>query len=445
MNKVLTDPKHYNEIAKAIRAKGVEGSWTPAEMPAAIASIQGGGGSSGGDADIKLYNSAEEAYQDLRPAHWMKMVEVEWVKENTSFIEDNSVFSWVIMLVRANNNTAATQYYIPGTFSNQYIYHKIVNGNTKEIIDEGNSSASGGGNVYVSLKNLVLNPVDNMYEGIVCIAYKSSSSKDAVPYLSGSTSVNNNEIFRLAKDVDFYYLLPNGTTNLNTSSYAVGFGTRFLNAEFMRLRMPENRGYYKMGSGFWSTAGNKLKVVRECHLYPTSINFTISSPELVYVNCDSVDTSGIIYLNSSIQLEINHIPPSVSNGVAYSTALGQYYRIKHVKLNSLSESSMRLSFPSYQTWVLEYGDCPKIYYASGTNITLGNSSYTSTTCGPNPNVAWMLRKIVDKIESGEMKWYTTAGEVEVNNPIIYLYSTFGIPEEDLERYRNLGYTINVAT
>lgn len=42
--KVVTDSKNYTDIASAIREKGVEGSFKPAEMAAAIESIEGGGG-----------------------------------------------------------------------------------------------------------------------------------------------------------------------------------------------------------------------------------------------------------------------------------------------------------------------------------------------------------------------------------------------------------------
>lgn len=44
MSKILTDSSNYPAIAEAIRAKGVEGTFKPSEMPAAIASIVAGGG-----------------------------------------------------------------------------------------------------------------------------------------------------------------------------------------------------------------------------------------------------------------------------------------------------------------------------------------------------------------------------------------------------------------
>ena len=40
---VTTNDQHYSDIADAIRAKGVSGSFSPAQMPAAIESIEGGG------------------------------------------------------------------------------------------------------------------------------------------------------------------------------------------------------------------------------------------------------------------------------------------------------------------------------------------------------------------------------------------------------------------
>lgn len=43
MAKVLTDSNNYVAIADALRAKGLEGSWKPAEMPEAIATIHTGG------------------------------------------------------------------------------------------------------------------------------------------------------------------------------------------------------------------------------------------------------------------------------------------------------------------------------------------------------------------------------------------------------------------
>lgn len=42
MAKVLTDSKHYTNIAEAIRAKGVNGSFMPEQMASAIGSIEGG-------------------------------------------------------------------------------------------------------------------------------------------------------------------------------------------------------------------------------------------------------------------------------------------------------------------------------------------------------------------------------------------------------------------
>lgn len=43
MSKVVTDSKHYTDIAEAIRGKGVEGSFKPSEMAAAIEEILSGG------------------------------------------------------------------------------------------------------------------------------------------------------------------------------------------------------------------------------------------------------------------------------------------------------------------------------------------------------------------------------------------------------------------
>ena len=43
MSKVVTDSKHYTDIAEAIRGKGVEGSFKPSEMAAAIEEIPSGG------------------------------------------------------------------------------------------------------------------------------------------------------------------------------------------------------------------------------------------------------------------------------------------------------------------------------------------------------------------------------------------------------------------
>lgn len=54
-----TDTANYSAIADAIRDKGVEGTWKPAEMPDAIAAIQGGG-----DGDTGL--DFEKIYRKLR-------------------------------------------------------------------------------------------------------------------------------------------------------------------------------------------------------------------------------------------------------------------------------------------------------------------------------------------------------------------------------------------
>lgn len=43
MSKVVTDNKHYSDIAEAIRSKGVEGRFKPAEMAGAIETIPSGG------------------------------------------------------------------------------------------------------------------------------------------------------------------------------------------------------------------------------------------------------------------------------------------------------------------------------------------------------------------------------------------------------------------
>lgn len=51
MSKVVTDNKHYSDIAEAIRDKGVNGAFKPSEMADAILSISGSG--SGGDYNIE--------------------------------------------------------------------------------------------------------------------------------------------------------------------------------------------------------------------------------------------------------------------------------------------------------------------------------------------------------------------------------------------------------
>lgn len=51
MSNKLYEEDHIQAIANAIRSMGVEGSWTVAEMPQAIESIEGGGGG-GGDYNV---------------------------------------------------------------------------------------------------------------------------------------------------------------------------------------------------------------------------------------------------------------------------------------------------------------------------------------------------------------------------------------------------------
>ena len=58
MATVLTDNQHYSDIADAIRAKGVSGTFLPSEMADAIASITGGLYHVSGTVDYRGYNAA---------------------------------------------------------------------------------------------------------------------------------------------------------------------------------------------------------------------------------------------------------------------------------------------------------------------------------------------------------------------------------------------------
>lgn len=59
MATVLTDNRHYGDIADAIRAKGAEGTFLPSEMATAIASLPDGGGvfHTTGTVDYRGYNA----------------------------------------------------------------------------------------------------------------------------------------------------------------------------------------------------------------------------------------------------------------------------------------------------------------------------------------------------------------------------------------------------
>ena len=57
--KVVTDNKNYTDIAEAIREKGVEGSFKPAEMAEAVRSIEAGTIPTGGNYDVESIDNGD--------------------------------------------------------------------------------------------------------------------------------------------------------------------------------------------------------------------------------------------------------------------------------------------------------------------------------------------------------------------------------------------------
>lgn len=421
------DDTNLTAIADAIRAKGVTGSWKPSEMAAAIASIQSSGGNE--DSLSSVYNSAEEAYQGLRPAYWMPLVDMDWYRENVK-TEADGYKMWGIALIRSDVPSANFNW----GFSNEAAYIDIYDGNT--LTKLGELQAGKGRDYKINNSSFFIkNPVDGKYEMILCWATVKSDPAVYIP----KSSAGYGDIY----DLDLYYKMAKGTTNSNYNSYATNFGEYFTNVRFFRLRIPDNRGYYAMGN-FWATPDGPLQVVRECHIYPYSTSRTIKVTGLKYIKCDDASSSSSIsnhtLFPSGGVIEIDYVKPSATSGVLFTMG-DKLINTVVIKLNILNEkASLRAPTIISGTQDLVFGNVPKVMYLS-TNNSLVFCNASTSSYGESMYIRKIMRHFDDKIQSGEMKWIDIDGN-EVTNPVpkIYVLNSRSFSEEEIKEYTDKGYS-----
>lgn len=313
MAKGLVEQSSLTAIADAIRAKGVEGSWKPAEMAGAIASIQGGGGDS-----EKFYENAEEAYQDLRPKHWPTMPDATTLLSGD---DDTSAGIWV-WLIRSPNQSITLS--INDNQSNSRVIPYIYQNSTWNSL---NKYWYWDGETLNLTSYMTLNPTDNMYECVLGLKDTSSGSSTFFFFNNSNFTLSYSTSMKYIVDLDAYY---NSTENISNSNYLNGnvFANVFRGLWFLRLRK-KNRDTAIVMQAMARFAN--LRVIREHEWNVESTGKNIYSPLLQYYKLTTYGTGSIsqAITNQSgngiggRQIEITHRAGTANGYQSLSLYLGQ--------------------------------------------------------------------------------------------------------------------------
>lgn len=265
---VTLNDANLTAIADAIRAKGVEGNFTPSQMAPAIASIEtGGGGSSSGSC---MYESAEAMYQDIRPKSWPELPDAKTFMSDLLDYEypKGQVVTALLSIPESAISSSIQFAYINSYNTFNYRFYKVVN---KELIliderlDQYHKSFSFN---FSSYKDEV--DVDE-YGGYLFVI--SMHTNTSVPIFSRRDSTTAQ--WPYAIDVDWYVHSQSWGGNADNNKYATyELYKAFPNCEYLRLQslVP---GYYSsatsssqlhigLSSGSFTTSSSIIKVLRRC-------------------------------------------------------------------------------------------------------------------------------------------------------------------------------------
>lgn len=414
MAKGLVEQSSLTAIADAIRAKGVEGNWKPAEMAGAITSIQGGGGSETINDPALKYSNAEEAYQDLRPAHWMPLMDMNEIMEA---YPDKSVY--MIGLARVKSNPTLKYGNSAGTQS-VYVY---VDGELVGSVEKRNLYNNP---VTLNKATFKLNETDGYYEAIIVMVCEDSSQS---PYWYSS----NISGFTCFFDFDMYINLDTFSNNTN---YYGNMGTTLSNVRFARLRT-KVPNLVSFGTSGWNS--ESLEVVRRSDFNNgNSSSRSIKGPNMKYLNVYNNNSNPHItayhgYIGTVV--EYHDTSTNSKNTLTlgeynYSGCIRKVIFHPNVGLGSVYLQSIPVLFEI--RW-----DEATLKEKGGQYLISSAGTYTSTY-GESPYIGDQLKEFEQSLINEGVTIETPSNSKNT----IYAASILTFSKETIEEFTNKGYTFS---
>lgn len=344
MAKGLVEQSTMTSIADAIRAKGVEGSWKPAEMPAAIASITTGGGGSSDFGSYSVDTTPEDIYQDMKKTAGLPPLLD--AKEAWDMIESgeltpqspNRTMSAVVTQLLIKQATSGTYHY-------SYAYGQSIFGNYDDDGKFVPYATSGYGTTATNVTSALEWKKWGEYEYTIAIFI--NDDKYFLPYISGTSySYSNGHVV----DVDIYY---NDTMADNYKYYNRRYDLVYPNMVFFRIQKGPKGSFtkdvsYDDGAIYYNSNG-KLRVVRDLDInVKSSGNGIMFSSKLIafkgYHTTGSDTVYGLGCFPVAVFYEVGPVSLRSSNYLPTSSSVPQ--GCKTFKLHMINQSPSYISMPS---------------------------------------------------------------------------------------------------